>query len=184
MIFFPILIVLFPIFIVGLIVIPPIRQYRKYPRTEYIITNQRLLIKEGLPEDDLWFVKLDKIKKVIVRKGIIDKFFGTGKVYPITDDYPYAPGIYGFSSEGGPYIPKRVFNIARGAYEEIAELELYPKTQNHPHFCYMKNPHSIKKILEEAIFGAGTNYIDCEYCHYRFDVSKLGKCPHCGATQS
>ena len=112
--FFPILIILFPLFIAGLIFVPPIRQYRKYPRIEYMKTNQRLLIKEGLQEDDVWFVKLDKIKKVIVRKGIIDKLFGTGNVYPITDEFTYDPSLYGFQVREDPCNPKK-FLILQGA---------------------------------------------------------------------
>lgn len=178
--------ILFPIFIIGLIVVPPIWQYRKYPKTEYMITNQRLLIKEGITEDDLWFVKLGKIKEIIVRKGIIGKLLGTGKIYPITDEYPYAPKIYSYSGEysRGGLETKKVFNIVRGEYEEITERELAIKTSSHPHLDATKKPHAVKKILEEAIFGAGTNYINCRYCYYRFDVNKLGKCPHCGAPQT
>ena len=30
---------------------------------EYMITNQRLLIKKGLRKEDVWFTRLEKIKK-------------------------------------------------------------------------------------------------------------------------
>ena len=147
-----------------------------------MITNQRLLINEGIPKDDAWFVKLDKIKEIIVKKGIIGKMFGTGKCYPITDDYPYTSKRYA-CSEGGMNKSTKVFNIVQGNFE-VTELELYNKSRSHPHLDVMKQPYVIKKILEEAIVGTGINYINCEYCRYRFDVNKSGKCPNCGAPQS
>ena len=42
-----------------LILVPPLWQYRKEPKAEYMITNQRLLIKSGITEQDAWFADLD-----------------------------------------------------------------------------------------------------------------------------
>jgi len=77
----------FPLFVlawaVGLMIIPSSMQVRKYPNAEYMITNQRLLIKDGLRKEDVWFTRLEKIKKVVVKKGITGKILGTGKISPV-----------------------------------------------------------------------------------------------------
>jgi predicted Zn-ribbon and HTH transcriptional regulator len=167
--------------VVALIIIPPSMQLRKYPNAEYMITNQRLLIKEGLRKEDVWFTKLEKIKKVIVKKGIIGKILDTGKIYPITETYPYYPKHRGYIQEGMNKSVKE-YNLVTEEYDEVTELELYQLINSHPNLDVMKEPYKIQKILEKAIFGAGTNYINCDYCGYRFDVNKEGKCPHCGGT--
>jgi predicted Zn-ribbon and HTH transcriptional regulator len=167
--------------VIGLIVVPPVIQLRKFPNAEYMITNQRLLIKEGLRKEDVWFTRLEKIKKVIVKKGITGKILGTGKIYPITETYPYYPKHRGYS-EGGMNRKVKVYNLLTEEYDEVAELELYQLIVSHPNLDVMKDPYKIQKILEEAIFGAGTNYINCAYCGYRYDLNKEGKCPHCGGT--
>ena len=173
--------ILFPIFIVGLIVVPPLMQLRKYPNAEYMITNQRLLIKDGLRKEDVWFTRLEKIKKVIVKKGITGKILGTGKIYPITVTYPYYPKHRRYT-EGGMNKLVKEYNLVTEEYDEITELELYRLINSHPNLDVMKDPYKIQKMLEEAIFGAGTNYINCAYCGYRYDLNKEGKCPHCGGT--
>jgi hypothetical protein len=165
--------------VIGLIVIPPILQLRKYPNAEYMITNQRLFIKSGLKKDDVWFTRLEKIKKVVVKKGITGKILGTGKIYPITETYPYYPKHRGYT-EGGMNRLIKVYNLVTKEDDEITEFELYTKVMSHPNLDVMKGPYKIQKILEEAIFGAGTNYIDCEYCSHRYDLNKEGQCPKCG----
>ena len=167
--------------VIGLIVVPPIIQLRKYPNAEYMITNQRLLIKSGLKKNDVWFTRLEKIKKVIIKKGITGKILGTGKIYPITETYPYYPKHQAYS-EGGMNRLIKVYNLVTEEDDEITELELYTKVMSHPNLDVMKEPHKIQNILEEAIFGAGKNYIDCEYCSHRYDLNKDGRCPKCGGT--
>lgn len=51
--------------IVALILIPRKLQARKLPYIEYMITNQKLLIKNGRAKEDIWFAKLDDIYDVI-----------------------------------------------------------------------------------------------------------------------
>ena len=173
--------ILFPAFIIGLIVVPPLMQLRKYSNAEYMITNQRLLIKEGLRKDDVWFIKLEKIKKVIIKKGITGKILGTGKIYPITGTYPYYPKHRGYTKGGMGRLVK-VYNLVTEEYDEVTELDLYNMITSHPNLDVMKEPYKIQKILEEAIFGAGTNYVSCGYCSYRYDLNKEGRCPSCGGT--
>lgn len=178
---------LFPIFvliwIIGLIVIPPIWQYRKIPHAEYMITNQRLIIKSGITENDVWFAELDKIKDAIVKIGLADKIVGTGKIYPITSAYPYEPKTPYRFTEGGMNSLTKVYNIAEQKHEEITEMELYRKVQTRPKLEALTEPYAVAKLLKEAIFGAGTNFVNCKYCYYRYDLNKEGKCPRCGGTQ-
>ena len=48
--------------------------------------------------------------------------------------------------------------------------------------AYSRLKESRKMHKEEAIFGAGTNYINCEYCRHLYDLNKEGRCPNCGGT--
>ena len=169
-------------FIVFLIFVPPIWQYKKLAHVGYMITNQRLIVKTGIYDYESWFVNLEKIKDVFVKIGFVDKLFGTGKLYPITAEYPYEPKIYGYS-EGGMHKLKKVYNFAEQKYEEIPEMELYKKTQHHPRLEGLREPYAVQKLLKEAIFGAETNFVNCKYCNYRYDLNKEGKCPHCGGPQ-
>lgn len=166
-------------FIVFLIFVPPYWQYKKLAHVGYMITNQRLIVKTGIYDYEAWFVNLEKIKDVLVKIGFVDRLFGTGKLYPITPEYPYEPKMYGYT-EGGMNRLRKVFNIAKQEYEEITEMELYKKTQHHPHLEGLKEPYALQKFLREVIFGAGTNFVSCEYCNFRYDLNKEGKCPHCG----
>jgi hypothetical protein len=168
---------------IGLIVVPPIWQYRKIPHVEYLITNQRLIIKSGITKNDVWFANLDDIKDAVVKVGLVDKMVGTGKIYPITAAYPYEPkGSYRFT-EGGMNNPIKVYNIAEQRHEEITEMELWRKLRTHPKLEALTEPYAVKKLLKEAIFGAGTNFVSCKYCYARYDLNKEGKCPQCGGTQ-
>ena len=166
-----------------LILVPPLWQYRKEPKAEYMITNQRLLIKSGITEQDVWFADLDRIKDTLVKIGLVDKVLGTGKLYPITAEYPYEPKLRAYS-QGGMDKPIKVYNIVEQKYEEIPEIELYRKSQTHPRLEGLTEPYAVQKLLKEAIFGAGTNYVSCEYCRFRYDLNKEGKCPNCGETQN
>lgn len=71
---------------IALIIVPPLWEYRKMPYSAYMITNQRLIIKSGITEQDIWFTDLDNIKDTLVKIGFVDKILGTGKLYPITPE--------------------------------------------------------------------------------------------------
>jgi len=135
--------------------------------------------KKGIHDYEAWFVSLEEIKDVIVKIGFVDMLFGTGKLYPITSAYPYEPKPRAYT-RGGMYRPMKVFNVAEQKYEEIPEIELYRKSQTHPRIEGLKEPYAVQKFLREVIFGAGTNFVSCKYCNYRYDLNKEGKCPHCG----
>ncbi|TRO51165.1 DUF308 domain-containing protein [Candidatus Bathyarchaeota archaeon] len=140
---------------------------------EYMITNQRLLIKSGKAKEDVWFTKLDKICDVIVKNG---------DLFPITATYPYEPKRYSVTE--AMYNSKKVYNIAERKYDEITEIDLYRNNQTRPKLEGLAEPYAIQKLLKEAIFGAGTNYVTCKYCKFRYDLNKEEKCPYCGEIQT
>jgi hypothetical protein len=50
----------------------------------------------------------------------------------------------------------KVYNLVTEQHDEVTELELYNLINSHPNLDVMKEPDKIQKILEKAIFGAGT----------------------------
>ncbi len=125
---------------------------RKFPNEEYMITNQRFLIKEGNSKNDIWYVELKRIAEVIVKRRFIDRLFGTGRIYPITPDYPYSPSILG---RGIHFYdldrPKKIFNIEKKTEEYIRDDEVFLKASQHPNFKGIKSPYQVERILKERI---------------------------------
>jgi hypothetical protein len=146
---------------------------------EYMITNQRLLIKKRIRKENYWFERLQNIKKTIVIRGITGIIFGTGSIYPITETYPYHPQHRRYS-EAGSHDLIKVYNLITEQTEEVIKRELYINNHYRPCLNSIKEPYKIQKILEEAIFGVGASYVNCEYCSYRYDLNKEGRCPNCG----
>ncbi len=138
-----------------LIVAPPIWFMKKLPNTEYALTNQRLLIKTGPTKHNIWQTDLGKIKGFTVKTGVSDKLLGTGKLYPITAEYPYAPKARVYTRRGMD-TPRRVFNLATGTYDVISETELYLKSISHPHLEGIREPYAAQKLFTETI-GAEVN---------------------------
>ena len=150
-----------PIFIscwiVGLIVVPPIWKLTIYSKVNYLITNQRLIIKSGL--NNVWFTKLENIKEIVSKKGITDKICGTGKIYPITPEYPYAPKRYTysrFSRSGGLYNTKKIYNLTSKKYDEVTQYELYTKSLTQPYLEGLEKPDIIENLLKDITFGNTT----------------------------
>ncbi|MEJ2241947.1 MAG: hypothetical protein P8Y18_07375, partial [Candidatus Bathyarchaeota archaeon] len=104
----------------------------------------------------------------------------TGTIYPITQEFPYLPKTESSSKSGKNELVK-VCNHFLEKYEEFTRIEFSIKNRNRLGLLEMKESLMAQKIFEEAIFGEGTNYINCEYCGYRYDLNK-GKCPQCGGT--
>ncbi len=135
--------------IAGLIVVPPVWKLTTYSKVNYLITNQRLIIKSGL--NNIWFTKLENIKEIVTKRGIVDRICGTVKIYPITPEYPYAPQrhVYSrFSRSGGLYNVKKVYNLATKKYEEVTQYELYTKSLTHPFLEGLYEPNSIEDLLK------------------------------------
>jgi hypothetical protein len=133
--------------VIGLI--PTVWQLRKSPKVEYMITNQRLLIKSGAKKDDVWFTDLSRLKESLVKKGLVDRLFGTGKIYPITPEYPYAPKLRTYSI-AGMNRQKKVYNIVEGKDDMVSEIELYRKSLSHPHLEGLKEQYGVQKLLNQA----------------------------------
>ena len=138
--------------VVGLVLgfIPAVWQSKKLPSVEYMITNQRLLIKSGTTKEDVWFTDLSRIKESITKIGLADRMLGTGKLYPITPEYPYAPKMRHYSRRGMDRLQK-VYNVIEGKDEMVSETILYSKSVSHPHFEGVKEPCDVQNLLKEAI---------------------------------
>lgn len=145
---------------IGLFIVPPIWQKRKTSHAEYMITNQRLIIKSGITKEDVWFEDLDNIKDVIVKIGLFDKLLGIGKLFPITAAYPSEPKGISYT-QGGMNRPVKVFNIVEQKYEKITEMEHYRMFLSVPCLTALSEPFVVQKLLKEAIFGTGTNFVSC-----------------------
>ncbi len=133
-----------------LVVVPPVWFMRKLPNTEYALTNQRLIIKTGSTKYDVWSSELGRIKGFIVKTGVVDKILGTGKLYPITPEYPYAPKIRAYT-RGGMGRSRKVYNLATGVFDEISEAELYNKSLSHPHLEGVEKVHDVQRFFTATI---------------------------------
>lgn len=146
---------------------------KKFPYVEYLITNQRLIIKSGIAKEDIWFTKLDEINDVVVKKG---------KLYPITAVFPYEPKgsivVYG---EEYDYV--KVYNIVEHKYEEMTRIDRVRIEQSRPHLEALPKPSVVKKLLREAILETRKNFVSCKYCLSLLDLDKERKCPQCGRSQ-
>jgi hypothetical protein len=140
----------------GVIVVPPLWQFKKYPNTEYMITNQRLIIQTWTIWLRTWAATFSEIKEVSVKFGLVDKLLGTGTVYPITPSYPFPPGkIFGYT-QAGMFRVRKLYNPATGNYEEFSEMQLWQKTNFRPCLLALDKPYEVQKLLQETIENAQT----------------------------
>jgi hypothetical protein len=137
-----------------LVVIPPVWFLKQLPNTEYAVTNRRLLIKTGPTKYNVWATEIGQIRGIIVKTGVSDRLFGTGKLYPITPEYPYAPKLRAYT-RGGTNRLRKVYNLVTETYDEISEIELYRKSLSHPHLEGLENPEAAQRFIGQAI-GAET----------------------------
>jgi membrane protein YdbS with pleckstrin-like domain len=109
----------------------PIRQLVRYRNTEYVVTDQRIIIQSGAIGLDTRFIDLEKVQEVYVRVGFIDKRFGTGSVFVSTagqvDTGKYGPWGWSYGW-GGP--------------------------QARPDLGSLRNPYVVQKLLQEALAKA------------------------------
>jgi hypothetical protein len=153
-----------------LVMVPPVWFLKKLPNTEYVVTNRRVLIKTGSSKHDVWSSELDKIRGFIVTTGVSDKIVGTGKLYPITAEYPYAPKLRVYTRNGMDRL-RKVYNLTTGVYDKIFETELYRKSLSHPHLEGVKNPSEVKRVFDQII---GTTTIAAKYPMQYSIVQKIG----------
>lgn len=106
----------------GLTVGAPIWQLMRYPNTEYMITDQRIITQTGAIGLDTRFINLDKIQEVYVKIDFVDKMFGTGSVIVMT----------------AGYVPVGYDTTGRGALVR-------------PSLDALKEPYEVQKLIQEAI---------------------------------
>jgi hypothetical protein len=143
--------------IIGLIVVPPVWKLKTYSKVNYVITNQRIIIKSGL--NNVWFTKLENIKEILVKFGVVDKICGTCKIYPITPKYPYAPQRFRytrFRRTGGLYNLKKVYNLVDKKYEEVTQYEIYTKSLTQPYFEGLDKSSHVEELLRDYAFRVST----------------------------
>jgi uncharacterized membrane protein YdbT with pleckstrin-like domain len=99
----------------------PIGLLMAYKNTEYMITDQRIIIQTGAIGIDTRFLNLDKIQEVYIKVGLIDRIFGTGTVLVTT------AGQYVYLGGPGNIVGTR------------------------PSFTALKEPYEVQNILQEAL---------------------------------
>ena len=87
-----------------------------------------------------------------MKTGVGDKIVGTGKLYPITAEYPYAPKLRVYTRNGLDKL-RKVYNLTTGVYDEIYETELYRKSLSHPHLEGVKNPFEVQTSIRSNQSG-------------------------------
>ena len=118
-----------------------------------MITNRRLLIKSGKKQDDIWFVRLDRIKDLIIKKGVLGKIFGIAKIYPITPTYPYHPlkkYVIGDSSWPGGHT-KSVYNMVKEKHEDVDKIIVKRKIRTHPRLEALKQHQKVERLIRERM---------------------------------
>ena len=60
-----------------------IKAYAGYKKITYCITNQRIIIKQGIISSDLRSILLSEVDSLNLRAGILDKICKTGDVYVV-----------------------------------------------------------------------------------------------------
>jgi uncharacterized membrane protein YdbT with pleckstrin-like domain len=115
--------------IVGLILIPPIWQLLRRRKTEYLITDQRVIIQSGAIGKDTRFIDLDKIQETQVKVGFIDRRFGTGSILILT------AGQVAMGNIGG----------------DTVSWEFGPLPKVTPGISVIREPYDVQKLLQEVI---------------------------------
>lgn len=159
--------------IVALILVPRKLLAKRLLHIEYMITNQRLLIKKGRKKEDIVTINLDDIYDVV------KKF---SSLYPITAEYPYQPKGVEFQ-EGNDYDEVEVFNIVENKYEKLARIERYEIDKARSQLKSLLEPSVVKKLLKESIQERRKDLVSCKYCHAFVDLNKGRKCSKCGRLQ-
>ena len=133
------------LFAISFISIPLVWKNKKYPHVEYVLTNNRLILKPGTNNNNLWIMRLDEISEILIKIERLDRLFDTGKLYPISSKYPIEPDYHPHRELNYPV--GRVYNFSKQKYDG----ELTIMVRNHPKLESIKEPEKFIKILEKAI---------------------------------
>jgi len=168
----------------GVIVVPPIWQLKNFQNTEYVITNQRLIIQTWALRPKLWWAYFSEIKEIGVKMGLVDKLLGTGTVYPITPSYPFAPGMRFRYTKGSPFRVHKLPNPATGEYEEFSEMQIWRKTSFRPCLQALNEPYEVQKLLQKATENAQNPKSQTAPSRVNFDQSPTNvQVPHVNPSQ-
>ncbi len=103
----------------------PIWAFLAYRNTEYLISDQRLIIQTGAVGIDMRFVDLEKVQEVNVRVGLVDRLFKTGSIFAVTAGQPFIGWQRG-PGWSGSYVAR-------------------------PDLAALKEPYEVQKLLQDAI---------------------------------
>jgi len=120
---------LFLLAILGLVFVPLVWQLLRSWNTEYVITDQRVIIQSGAVGKDIRFVDLDKIQEAHVKVGFVDRRFGTGSILILT------AGQVVMGNIGG----------------DTVSWEFGPLPKITPGISVIREPYEVQKLLQEAI---------------------------------
>ena len=122
--------------VMGLILVPPIWQLLRCRNTDYLITDQRVIIQSGAVGKDTRFVDLSKIQEAHVKVGFIDKRFGTGSILILT------AGQVATGNIGG----------------DTVSWEFGPLPRVTPGISVIREPYEVQQLLQEAMKKAQTTH--------------------------
>ena len=103
----------------------PISVALAHRNTEYVITNQRVIIQTGRLKINTRFIDVEKIQEVIINFGLVDKIFGTGSIY--------------YDTASISSVWNQLFGRSSGGYNNMR-----------PNLIALKEPYKIQKLLQEA----------------------------------
>jgi membrane protein YdbS with pleckstrin-like domain len=118
----------------GLILIPLTWQILRVRNTEYMITDQRVIIQSGAIGKDTRIFELGKIQEVSIKVGFIDRRFGTGSILILT------AGQVAVGNIGG----------------DTVNWQFGPLPKITPSISVIREPYKVQKLLQGAIDEAQT----------------------------
>lgn len=102
-----------------LVVFVPFMKYKDWKTTQYVVTNQRVVFDTMIGYD---VVKVDDIRDVFVKTGLLDRLYGTSKVFVTYRD---------FQSTTTYWKPRGIIIIRHG----------------YPFFSSIKNAEEVKDLV-------------------------------------
>lgn len=124
----PIVIAIPAAIILGIFI--PLWQYLRGQRSEYVITDKRVIIRSGAIGRSFRFIELGKIQEAHVKIGLVDRWFKTGSIIILTATSALTSGNIGgdlIAWKGGP-LPHIIPNIST-----------------------IRKPYDVQKIIQDAI---------------------------------
>jgi len=114
----------------------PLLRLIAYKNTEYLITDQRIIIRSGTIGLDTRSIELDRVREVIVNVGAVDGLFRTGTLRIVTTGYNhgyshrYAYGGYEYSGLPGPASLKEPYEVQQLLQNTLALKKVLPSAES------------------------------------------------------